>query len=117
MDFHPVFAIEQVPEMRFRLASDAYFSDEAYTPRAHRGRGLRRMTFIAELLAAREKGYNYLVSYFISKRAMAEGMRNFIRTGSAPGVLLKQTHVLQLAGFRFAWLKEISKDPCVVRIK
>lgn len=48
---------------------------------------------------------------------MAEGMRNFIRTGSAPGVLLKQTHVLQLAGFRFAWLKEISKDPCVVRIK
>jgi len=117
MDFHPEFAIEQVPEMRFRLASDAYFSDEAYTPRAHRGRGLRRMTFIAELLAAREKGYNYLVSYFISKRAMAEGMRNFIRTGSAPGVLLKQTHVLQLAGFRFAWLKEISKDPCVVRIK
>ena len=75
------------------------------------------MTFIAELLAARERGYNYLVSYFISKRAMAEGMRNFIRTGNAPGVLLKQIHVIQAAGFRLAWLKEISDDPTVVRMK
>jgi GNAT superfamily N-acetyltransferase len=117
MDFRPVFVVEQVPDMRFRLAHDAYFSDEAYTPLAHRGRGLRRMTFIAELQAARERGYNYLVSYFISKRAMAEGMRNFIRTGNAPGVLLKQIHVLQFAGFRLAWLKEIADDPTVTRIK
>ena len=116
MDYGPEFVIEPVPEMRFRLASDAYFSDEAYTPRAHRGRGRRRLTFIAELLAAREKGYHYLVSYFNSNRAMAEGMRNFMRTGASRGVLLKQIPVLQFAGFRFARLKENASDPAVVRV-
>ena len=117
MDFRPEFVIEPVPEMSFRLAPDAYFSDEAYTPRSHRGRGLRRLTFIAELIAARERGCNYLVSYFNSNRAMAEGMRNFLRTGNGPGVLLQKVHVLQFAGFRFAWMKKIANDPTVVRKK
>ena len=117
LDFRPEFVIEQVPEMHFKLAPGTYFSDEAYTPLAHRGRGLRRLTFIAELLAAHKEGYRFMVSYFLHDHATAEGMRNFIRTGNSPGVILMEAHVLQVAGFRFTWVRNLTDDSTVLRIK
>ena len=117
LDFCPEFVIEQVPEVRFKLTPDTYFSDEAYTPLAHRGRGLRRLTFIAELLAAQKEGYRFMVSYFLNDRARSGGMQNFIRTGNSPGVVLKEVHVLQMAGFRVTWVRDLADDATVLRIK
>jgi hypothetical protein len=86
-------------------------------PPALRGRGLRRLTFIAELLAAQKEGYRFVVSYFLHDRATAEGMRNLIRTGNSPGVILMEVHVLQMAGFKFTWVKDLMDDSTVLRIK
>ena len=117
LDFNPEFVIEQVPEMRFRLSPDTYYSDEAYTPVAYRGLGLRRLSFIAELLFAQKQGYRFMISYFLDDSALADGIRNFTRTGNSQGMIIKEVHLLKIAGFRFTWLKDLTRDESVVRIQ
>jgi len=117
LDFNSEFMVEQVPEMRFRLASDTYFSDEAYTPTAYRGLGLRRLSFIAELLVAQKKGYRFMISYFLDDRARTNGIRNFARTGNPQGEIIKEVHLLKIAGYSLSWLKNLVKDEALVRIK
>lgn len=117
LDFNPEFAVEQIPEIRFRLSPDTYYSDEAYTPVAYRGLGLRRLSFIAELLFAQKQGYRFMVSYFLDDSALANGIRNFTRTGNSRGKIIKEVHLLKIAGIRFSWLKNLTKDESIVRIK
>jgi hypothetical protein len=116
LDFGQEFVAEQVPEMRFRMPSDTYYSDEAYTPVAFRGLGLRRLSFIAELLLAQSKGYRFMISYFLDENARFYGLRNFNRTGNPPGEKIKEIRLLKIPGFRFAWLKDFLKDESLVRI-
>jgi hypothetical protein len=117
LDFNPEFAVEQVPEIRFRLSPDTYYSDEAYTPVAYRGLGLRRLSFIAELLFAKKQGYRFMVSYFLDDSALANGIRNFTRTGNPMGKIIKEVHLLKIAGIRFSWLKDLARDESIVRIQ
>ena len=117
LDFNPEFAVEQVPEIRFRLSPDTYYSDEAYTPVAYRGLGLRRLSFIAELLFAQRQGYQFMVSYFLDDSALANGIRNFTRTGNSMGKIIKEVHLLKIAGIRFSWLKDLTGDESIVRVQ
>ena len=116
LDFNSSFVVEQVPTMRFRLAPDTYFSDEAYTPVAHRGLGLRRLSFIAELLVAQKRGCRFMVSYFLNDKAKRNGMHNFIRTGNSRGKILAEVHKMKIAGFSLSWSKDLVRDESVVRI-
>jgi hypothetical protein len=116
LDFSSEFVIEQVPEIRFRIASDTYFADEAYTPVAYRGLGLRRLCFIAEMLLARRKGYRHMICYFLTERAKADAFRNYLRIGNISGKIISEVHLMQIVGFRFFWVKELVKDKTLVKI-
>lgn len=117
LNFNREFVVEQVPEMCFRMPSDTYFSDEAYTPVAYRGLGLRRLSFIAELLFAQENGFRFMISYFLNDRAKTNAMQNFVRTGNARGKVIKEVHLLKIAGFDFSSVKDVVKDQAAIRIR
>ncbi len=107
LDFRPEFRVEQVPEIVLRLAPDACFSDEAYTPPAFRGRGYRRLLYTYELLTARRHGKRFVVSYFLKTQAAIDGLRNFERIGIPRGEHIMSVMELRLVGRRFVWHKNV----------
>lgn len=113
LDFGRKFVVEQVPELRYRLSDDACYSDEAYTPRAHRGRGLRRLLFAAELQLARTNGKRFLIGYFLFDRAAEEGLRNFERVGIPRGLPLHDAILWNFAGVRITMSRPLALDGTV----
>ncbi|MCZ7566016.1 MAG: hypothetical protein M5U08_21370 [Burkholderiales bacterium] len=109
-DFGEQFVIEQVPELRYRLSEDACYGDESYTPVAHRGRGLRRLLFVAERQLARARGRRFVVAYFMSKRAAEDALRNFERLGVPRGVALHEVVLWNFGGLRIASARALAED-------
>jgi hypothetical protein len=108
LDFSPSVMLEDLPEYRVELSPEAYYGHEAWTLPSHRGRSLRRLTFLAELLLARRHGKRWRVSYQWREESLNELLRNLARTGNPPGMVIAEVNVVQFAGFRFVWRKRLA---------
>lgn len=100
LDFNRVFGLHDLPEYRFRMAAETCYSHEAWTLKAHRGLGLRRLLFAAELLLARDAGKKWVLGYNFKGKHVDNILRNFERIGVPRGAVVSEVDVRQGAGFR-----------------
>lgn len=103
IDFSKSIMLEDLPEYCVEIASQAFYVHEAWTLPAYRGRSLRRLTFLAELLLARREGKRWDLAYQLKEETLAEMLRNFERTGVPRGNVIGEVGVVQFGGFRFTW--------------
>jgi len=101
----PAFSLDQIPNKRFPLGPHECFSDEAYTPRAHRGRGFRRLVFLGEMKVAAALGKRFVLGYFMTPQEATDGCRNFGRVGIRSGTVAR-VHTVQFAGVKIAWCEK-----------
>lgn len=112
LDFSPEVELDCLPEYRIGLGEDTCYGHEAYTLRAHRGQGVRRLTIISDLLMARRAGKRFVVSY-CGPGDVENMLRNFERIGIPRGRRLADIHTLQFAGFRLTWHRTLTPEPVV----
>lgn len=109
LDYSPTIMLEDLPEYRVEVSPEAYYGHEAWTLPSHRGRSLRRLTFLAEALFARRDGKRWRVGYQLREESLDAMLRNLERTGIPRGNVIGEINVVQFAGFRLAWRKR-SRD-------
>lgn len=74
------FALQHLPEHRFRLGPGVGYGYDAWTDPALRGRGIRRAVFAEELRILEFLGCAWEVSYFVDHQ-LDGGRRNLARIG------------------------------------
>lgn len=95
--------LDDLPEYQVAIGAGAAYGHEAWTLPSHRGRSLRRLTYLAELLAARRAGKRWLVAYQLKEETLGAMLTNLARTGVPRGEVIDVIHVLQGTGFRLTW--------------
>jgi len=103
LDLAPFITIENLPEYQVEIGPRAAYGHEAWTLPSHRGRSLRRLTYVAEVLAARRAGKQWLVAYQLKEETLDAMLANLARTGISRGDVIDVVHVFQFAGVRLTW--------------
>jgi GNAT superfamily N-acetyltransferase len=103
LDLARSIMLENLPEYRVEIGPLAAYGHEAWTLPSHRGRSLRRLTYVAEVLAARRAGKRWLVAYQLKEETLDVMLTNLARTGIPRGEVIDVVHVFQGGGFRFTW--------------
>lgn len=102
--------LEELPEFRVEINPLASYTHEAWTLPAYRGRSLRRMAYIAEMLLRRQQGLRWKVGYQLRQESLAEMLRNFERTGIPRGSVIGEVEVVHFAGLRFTWARGFGRS-------
>jgi hypothetical protein len=95
--------LDDLPEYEVAIGPAAAYGHEAWTLPSHRGRSLRRLTYLAELLAARRAGKRWLVAYQLKQETLDAMLVNLARTGVPRGAIIDVIHVVHAAGRRLTW--------------
>jgi hypothetical protein len=103
LDLARSIALENLPEYQVEIGPGAAYGHEAWTLPSHRGRSLRRLTYVAEVLAARRAGKQWLVAYQLKEETLDAMLVNLARTGIPRGDVIDVVHVVQGGGFRVTW--------------
>ncbi len=103
LDFARSITLENLPEFRLEIGPRAVYGHEAWTLPSHRGRSLRRLTHIAEILGGQRAGKRWVVAYQHREEALETMLSNLARAGIPRADVIDVVHVFQGAGLRLTW--------------
>ena len=100
LDLARSITLENLPEYRVEIGPRAAYGHEAWTLPSHRGRSLRRLTHIAEILAGHRAGKRWVVAYQLREETLEAMLSNLARTGIPRADVIDVVHVFQGFGLR-----------------